>query len=71
MNKTKNPFKSSTRILVLLIAGPLAGLAMALLLTFGSDLAPGYQPEAVDSTGTMTYTIPFSLGHTNPNDEVK
>lgn len=67
----KNPFESPLRMLVLLIAGPFAGLAMALVLTFSSDLAPGYEPEAVDSNGILTYTIPFVPGQINPNDAVK
>jgi len=67
----KNPFRSPARILCLIIAGPMAGLAMALVLTFSSDLAPGYEPDSVDSHGTMTYTIPLDIHAINPNDGVK
>jgi hypothetical protein len=72
MNKTKNPFRSTTRILCLLIAGPLSGLAFALVLTFTSPVLPGNVPDSVDAHGVLTYTIPTRPADAvNPNDKIE
>lgn len=61
MNFTKvNPFRSSARIITLIVLGPLLGLAFAVLVQFTNPM--GQEPSAVTSDGIPVVVQGEQLG---------
>lgn len=57
---SKNPFRSSARIITLIVIGPLMGLLFAVLVQFTNPL--GYEPSAVTPDGVPVINVPQQLG---------